>query len=95
MSSTVFQLPEELMVYNASEIHAELYKAMLGASSISLDAGKVEEIDGAGFQLLLWSRVKCQKLSKGWELVKPSEEVSNCFAQLNLPLPAGIDEEEL
>ena len=74
--STVFELPAEMTIYSAIETRDALLswvneQTAKSAKLLEVSAAKVEEIDGAGLQLL----AALSNTEQQWHLVQPSR----CF----------------
>ncbi|MGF1694618.1 STAS domain-containing protein [Vibrio lamellibrachiae] len=84
MGPKVYVLPQELTIYEVSDIHRELLELFESEQPVQLDASEVEELDTAGFQLLVWFA----KLSNHYHVTPPlsalSSVVSNYIKLLNL-----------
>lgn len=83
--STPFELPAEMTIYSAVEIR----DALLGwvteqnaksAKVLVISAAKVEEIDGAGLQLV----ASLSNTDQQWQLVNPSPAFTDACKALGL-----------
>ncbi|OIQ26657.1 STAS domain-containing protein [uncultured Vibrio sp.] len=72
MSTQVYLLPQELTIYEVSDVHRDLLEIIESAQFVQLDASEVEELDTSGFQLLLWF----SKLSKHHHQQPPFSSLS-------------------
>ena len=71
--STPFELPAEMTIYSAVEIRDALLSWVTEQSTkstklLEISAAKVEEIDGAGLQLI----ASLSNTEQPWQLVQPS-----------------------
>ncbi len=71
--STPFELPAEMTIYSAVETRDALLswvteQSAKSAKLLEISAAKVEEIDGAGLQLI----AALSNADQPWQLVKPS-----------------------
>ena len=88
--STPFELPKEMTIYSAVETRDALLgwvteQSAKSARLLEISAAKVEEIDGAGLQLL----AALANTEQNWQLVNPSNVfVDACKA---LGLSAWLD----
>lgn len=73
-TTTIF-LPKVLTIYEVAETFAEFKKVIAKAKSLKVNGREVEEIDGSGIQLLLWSRIECRRTDKKWRLSKTSDQL--------------------
>ncbi|PMK05138.1 STAS domain-containing protein [Vibrio sp. 10N.261.55.A7] len=84
MSAKVYLLPQELTIYEVGDVHRELIAIIESDHLVQLDASEVEELDTAGFQLLLWF----SKFSKHYHKFPPfsslSPSVSDYIQMLHL-----------
>ncbi|WP_070965170.1 STAS domain-containing protein [Vibrio sonorensis] len=54
MEEQTYMLPEELSIYEVTDVYQELRVLLESEQKLVLDASAVEEIDSAGIQLLVW-----------------------------------------
>ena len=76
------RLAGELTIYNALETKTKLLDAIARNNEIDIDLGKVNEMDTAGFQLLVLAKREAANQEKLLRLVNRSEsvqEVINLF----------------
>jgi len=71
--STPFELPQEMTIYSAVETRDALLgwvteQSAKSAKLLEISAAKVEEIDGAGLQLL----AALSNTEQNWQLLNPS-----------------------
>ncbi|WP_375753730.1 hypothetical protein [Vibrio sp. HN007] len=89
-----FVLPRMLTIYEVAGIYSELVLVISQTDALHLHGTEVEELDGAGLQLILWSRLECQKANKGWSIVSSSKELSQSLSLLSHSLKNDIHLED-
>jgi anti-anti-sigma regulatory factor len=78
------QLDAEQTIYQASETHSALISALHDADGIELDLSKVQELDTAFVQILLWLQQESVRLSKPLQLLNPSPALCRTIQLLGL-----------
>ncbi|USD64255.1 STAS domain-containing protein [Vibrio sp. SCSIO 43136] len=67
----LLNLPNELTIYEVSDLHVELLEVLQSLpESLVVDGTKVEAIDSAGVQLVIWLQTYCHQQSIDIELNK-------------------------
>lgn len=82
---TSFTLPQELTIYTASETRAKwlLWLSVPGEAA-EIDASAVEQVDGAGLQLLVSLRRSFAEQHRSLTLHRPSTLLRNACKALGL-----------
>jgi anti-anti-sigma regulatory factor len=83
--STPFELPEEMTIYSAVETRDKLLawvteQTAKSTKMLEISAAKVEQIDGAGLQLL----AALANMDQPWRVSQPSEAFSQACKTLGL-----------
>lgn len=83
--SEAFELPEELTIYSAVETRDALLawvttQSAKSARLLNISGAKVQEVDGAGLQLL----ASLSHTEQPWRLVNPSQALTEGCAHLGL-----------
>ncbi|MCX7897870.1 MAG: STAS domain-containing protein [Rhodocyclaceae bacterium] len=73
-----------MTIYNAVETKARLLEALENATILELDLSQVEEIDTAGFQLLILTKRESMKENKILRLVGHSPAVREMIGFYNM-----------
>ncbi|MFW6022301.1 MAG: STAS domain-containing protein [Bacillota bacterium] len=79
----MFYLPEVVNIYNVSEVKKNLLNILESENEkeiISLNAEKMEDIDGAGIQLLLSFIKSVNKNNKQVEIINKSDDIKRLFS---------------
>jgi anti-anti-sigma regulatory factor len=87
----LFQLPPELTIYTAEQTAGELLQLLQSAAADGVDlrvgAAAVEDIDGAGLQLVLALDRACRAQGVHWTLEHASARVQALTRQFGVSLP--------
>jgi anti-anti-sigma factor len=94
---TTLSLDGELTIYRATELCAELKRALSGGTDLELNLAGVTEMDSAGVQLLMAARKTALGAGCALRLTHLSPAVAEVFETLGLaglfsdpvPAPAG------
>ena len=80
----VFGLSEDLTIADAAAIHQSMLDVLRSASSVTLDGSEVEQVDGAGIQLLaaFMKEAAERQIEIRWQGV--SDPLRSAAAQLGL-----------
>lgn len=83
--SGAFPLPSRLVVQDAGELHARLCAAAGRARTrLHLDGHAVEDIDGAGLQLLLAAQREAERRQLAFRIERASEALQRTLAMTGL-----------
>ena len=78
-NSCKMQFSDELAVFTASEFKAEIVSKWENWKKLVIDLSNVDEIDGAGLQLLLSLRRTCEMQKIEFNVSAVSEATENLF----------------
>ncbi|GGY44111.1 hypothetical protein GCM10011297_16320 [Bacterioplanes sanyensis] len=78
------KLDSELTIYTAAEQRDQCLPLSSGCRELILDASALQEVDGAGVQLLLLIARECHEQDIRCALVQPPEVLKNIVALLRL-----------
>ncbi len=78
------QLDAEQTIYQASETHHTLVKALQNNVGIDLDLSQIQEADSSIVQILLWLQQESTRLAKPVQLLKPSPSLCKVIHLLGL-----------
>ncbi|MGC9402768.1 STAS domain-containing protein [Vibrio genomosp. F10] len=84
MDIKVYLLPQELTIYEVNEVHQDLLDLIETNELIQLDASQVEELDTAGFQLLIWFSKYSQEVNSIPPLCRSGHVVLEYVRTLNV-----------
>lgn len=73
-----------MTIYNATDIKSQLVSAMQNAAILELDLSHVNEMDTAGFQLLVMAKRECQKKNHTLRIVAHSPAVRDVIDFYNM-----------
>lgn len=83
--SGAFPLPSRLVVQEAGDLHGRLCAAASRARTrLHLDAHAVEDIDGAGLQLLLAAHREAERRQLDFRIERPSAALRRTLAMTGL-----------
>ncbi|NOH80484.1 STAS domain-containing protein [Vibrio sp. RE86] len=88
MSDFTYVMPAELTIYEVGETFQELKLSLLEHDCVNMDCGAIEELDTAGFQLLIWFLRYQESAGRAAELLHPSKVVSEQLALFGLTEPS-------
>lgn len=72
----------EITIYNVSELHSFITKETGKYDKVTLDLSKVNRLDTAGFQLMLYIKKKSEKENRTFHCQKPGSEAGKTFLLL-------------
>ncbi|GAA5164215.1 STAS domain-containing protein [Viridibacterium curvum] len=84
MTSGTFSLSGPLSIYVVASLHAELTRQRDSTRRLTLDLGGVDEIDGAGWQLLLVHACDALQAGQPLQLTNVPACVQDVFATMGL-----------
>ena len=79
-----FIIENNMTIFNASELKQTLLDALSEPTNIKLDLSQVNEIDSAGFQLLLMLKNESKKNNKEYQITACSSAVTSLLDLFNL-----------
>lgn len=89
--SRVLRLPVQLGIADVAEFKSILTDALEGGRSIVLDAAALEQIDGAGLQLLLAFRAAMQAAGQRMDLKHAPPALTEAATLLGVRETLGLD----
>lgn len=81
---TQIQLDAEQTIYQASETHLTLVKALQNQDGIVLDLSQIQEADSAFIQILLWLQQESIRQQQSVQLQHPSPNLCKVVQLLGL-----------
>lgn len=78
------RLVDDLTIYHAGEVKAQLMNALTNAQSIELDLSGIGAVDTAGVQLLLLAKREANQAGKAMSIVAHSDAVHGVIDFCNL-----------
>ena len=79
-----FRIEQEMTIYTAAEMKAQLMKMLDKNEEIELDLSQVGEMDTAGLQLLILAKRECQTRNGNLHLVNHSPAVLDVLNMCNM-----------
>ena len=83
--------PASLTIFDLTEIYASIATFEFTATPMSLDFRHVDELDGAGIQLVLWLAKKCVAAGGSVNLSNYNEDVVAMLTLFQIPMSFGGD----
>ncbi|MBI4985939.1 MAG: STAS domain-containing protein [Rhodocyclales bacterium] len=77
-------LQDDLTIYNAVESKRQLLDAVRAAKTLELDLSQIQEMDSAGFQLLVLAKREAQRLGRSLRIVAHSPAVLEVIEFYNM-----------
>ncbi len=80
-------LPESLTIFDVKSIYAHWKNEWRPADNIQVDCSAVDEIDGAGIQLLVWLFLEYQRQGASLVLLNMPAQIQAALSLYQLPFP--------
>jgi anti-anti-sigma regulatory factor len=82
--SNLIQLEAEQTIYQASETHQTLSKALQEQLELAFDLSQIQDADSTFVQILLWLQLESIRLAKPVQLLNPSPSLCQVIQLLGL-----------